>query len=203
MQEQIKKLQGEIKQIGAPKKKVEQQPKQPKTLVEKFREEYLKSGKAMSAIRKDKGSVDEKLNSFASHLKQVEKQPKAAVKKVSVAPESNWECSLHFIKNCSSCRDTFGEQISDDEDDWMSATLHFPKQVGANVYEPKIDDYTVVDPRQGYFILTSAKADPFGRDIQVLGDIKSRQKVIWTEKSTRTVKSLTEQFIEQPDFIRE
>jgi peptidyl-prolyl cis-trans isomerase SDCCAG10 len=155
MQEQIRKLQGEIKKIGVPTKKSEQPVKQAKTSVEKLREEYLKSGKAVSAIRKDtQGDVDQRLNSFSYLLKDAEKQTKSLSKKCTVIKEDvGWECSLHFIVNCSSCRDTFGEQASEDDEDWMSATLHFPKAVGANVYEPKIDDYTVVDPRQGYVLL--------------------------------------------------
>lgn len=35
----------------------------------------------------------------------------------------------------------------------MFTTLKFKKDVGANVYQPKVDDYTVIDPRQGYLSL--------------------------------------------------
>lgn len=204
MQEQIKRLQSEIKQIGAPKKEAEKKVKKEKSSVAKMREEFLASGKAVPTYRKDtKGDVETRLRGFRKTLKESAKTSKPVAKKSKITADEDWECSLHYIKNCSSCRDTFGESISDDDDGWMNATLNFEKQIGANVYEPKIDDYTVVDPRQGYPLLTSAKADPFGRDIQVLGDIKGRQKVIWTEKSTRTVKSLTDQYLEQPEFLRQ
>jgi peptidyl-prolyl cis-trans isomerase SDCCAG10 len=156
IQEQIKKLQGEIKQIGAPKKQVEKPTKQTKSSVEMIREQYLNSGKAVRALGNHaRGDVEQRLNRFTHQLKEVEvKSSKEAKKKSSKANEvSDWECSLHFIKNCSSCRDTFGETISEDDEDWMAASLHFPKEIGANVFEPKIDDYTVVDPRQGYLIL--------------------------------------------------
>ena len=63
--------------------------------------------------------------------------------------EEEWECDLHFVVNCKSCRNTFGEEEEGDEEGWMNAKLVFAKEVGANVYEPKLDDYTVIDPREG------------------------------------------------------
>ena len=172
-----------------------------------MREEFLKSGKAISAIRKDaKGDIDSKLGAFNVALKEAAKEAKNKSKKDAPMvdnTEDTWECSLHFIKNCSSCRDTFGEEVSEDDDDWMNASLKFEKEVGANVYQPKIDDYTVVDPRQGYcFFNHSAKSDPFGRDIQVLGDIQSRKTKIWTDKSTRQIRSAVDQAKEAPEYQR-
>jgi hypothetical protein len=172
-----------------------------------LREEFLKSGKAISATRKDaKGDIDSKLGAFNAALKQAAKDSKSKSKKDTKDIDTTkdaWECSLHNIKNCSSCRDTFGEQISEDDDDWMNASLKFEKEVGANVYQPKIDDYTVVDPRQGYCIFDiSAKSDPFGRDIKVLGDIQSRKTKIWTEKSTRQIRSAVDQAKEAPEYQR-
>jgi hypothetical protein len=55
------------------------------------------------------------------------------------------------------------------------------------------------------FNFIRAKADPFGRDIQILGlDIKSKQKAlgIWQDRSTRTVKAKDDQQAEAPDFAR-
>jgi peptidyl-prolyl cis-trans isomerase SDCCAG10 len=153
MQDQIKKLQSEIKQIGAPKKQIPVVKKIEKTSVAKLTEEYLSSGKAVRAYRKDiKGDVVARLKGFTSQLRESEQSKKNNLKKQTKI-ENDWECPLHFIKNCSSCRDTFGETVEEDDEDWMNATLQFPKQVGANVFEPKIDDYTVVDPRQGYYFV--------------------------------------------------
>jgi peptidyl-prolyl cis-trans isomerase SDCCAG10 len=207
LQAQIKKLQGDIKQIGAPKAQPAPEPAKYKGSVAKLRDEFLKSGKAIAATRKDaKGDIDSKLGAFNAALKQAAKEAKSKSKKdakTSDNAENTWECSLHFIKNCSSCRDTFGEQVSEDDDDWMNASLKFEKEVGANVYQPKIDDYTVVDPRQGYnFLDISAKSDPFGRDIQVLGDIQSRKTKIWTEKSTRQIRPVVDQAKEAPEYQR-
>lgn len=193
--------------------------KREKGAVARMRNQYLNSGKAVPALRKDtKNDVEAKLKGFESTLKQSWKssndlQKKKAKASEVVAPpkdEEEWECSLHFIKNCSSCRDTFGEQESDDDEGWMNASLKFEKEVGANVFKPKVDDYSVIDPRKGYFILSSitflcrAKADPFGRDIQILGDIKSKQKAlgIWEDRSTRKVKSAVDQAAEAPDNMR-
>jgi peptidyl-prolyl cis-trans isomerase SDCCAG10 len=145
-----------------------------------MKEEFLQKGKSVQATRKDiKGDVNVKLLAFQRSLK--DNQKTKPVKKPIAMLKSDVECTLHLIKNCGSCRDTFGEIIESDDDDWMNASLKFDKEVGANVYQPKVDDYTVIDPRQG------AKADPFGRDIQVLGDIKGKQKLHWTEKSTRSL----------------
>ncbi|KAH6569982.1 hypothetical protein BASA60_008005 [Batrachochytrium salamandrivorans] len=68
------------------------------------------------------------------------------------AREDDWECDLHFVKGCQSCRDTTGdgEDMGDVNDvGWMTSKLVFGKELGgANVYKPKIDDYSVFDPRQ-------------------------------------------------------
>jgi peptidyl-prolyl cis-trans isomerase SDCCAG10 len=123
-----------------------------------MREEFLASGKAIKTIRKDlKGDVISRLHGFEMSLKEAASLKNSTFTNKAVqqtVQEDEWECPLHFIKNCSSCRDTFGETVSDDDEDWMTASLKFKKEVGANVYEPKIDDYTVVDPRKGYIFLT-------------------------------------------------
>ena len=54
---------------------------------------------------------------------------------------------MHFVKGCKSCNDTFGQDDQGDDRDWLKAELKFAKDVGANVYEPKVDDYTIEDPR--------------------------------------------------------
>ncbi|KAJ3257915.1 Peptidyl-prolyl isomerase cwc27 [Boothiomyces macroporosus] len=197
LQEQLRKLQGEIKGMDQPKKEVEKKVKRDKSSVARMREEYMNSGRAVQAIRKDiKGDVEQKLKGFEEMLKKNVKTSKPKETKPEPTGEV-WECALHFIPNCSSCRDTFGQVQEEDDDDWMNASLKFEKEIGANVYEPKIDDYTIIDPRQA-----AKKADPFGRDIKAPGDIKGRKEIIWTEKSTRSVKPLVDQWAEQPDYYR-
>lgn len=123
-----------------------------------MRREYLNSGRAAPALRKDaKLDIEKKLSGFETALKEAAEIGNIANQK-EVSRSKNeekeqkeqWECSLHFIKNCSSCRDTFGEHESDDDEGWMNASLKFEKEVGANVFKPKVDDYAVIDPRQGY-----------------------------------------------------
>ena len=196
-------MEQELRNRNNPKK--EQAPKvvEDKSLINKFRQEYLQKGKAVQANRSDiKGDISTRLSEFQESITSAVKA--APVQKESVTkPETEWECSLHFINNCSSCRDTFGQVEDDDDQGWLSTSLKFPKEVGANVFKPKVDDYTVIDPRAGLFKLTRVKADPFGRDILVRGDIEKRQHVIWRDKSTRTVKSQVDQYMEQPDSRRD
>jgi hypothetical protein len=92
------------------------------------------------------------MESFTKTLKQAHKQPPKKPKTVEVVDDG--ECELHFIKGCASCRDTFGHVEEDDDEGWMQTKLKFKKDVGANVYAPKVDDYTVIDPRAGYSVLT-------------------------------------------------
>lgn len=125
-----------------------------------MRREFLNSGRAAPALGKDtKREIEKKLIGFENALKEAAATAKASqvasaskavpAEKEKVEEEEVWECSLHFIKNCSSCRDTFGEHESDDDEGWMNVSLKFDKEVGANVFKPKVDDYTVIDPRQG------------------------------------------------------
>ncbi|KAJ3305831.1 Peptidyl-prolyl isomerase cwc27 [Kappamyces sp. JEL0829] len=201
LEDQIKKLQGEIKQIGAPKAAAKAEVKVEKGSVARMRKEYLSSGRAIQALRKDaKGDVEAKLKGFERELKQASaSKPKTEPphKGKKNQDEEAWECSLHFIKNCSSCRANFGQEESDDDDGWMNASLKFEKAVGANVFEPKIDDYTVLDPRSQ---MGAKPGDIFGRDLQLKGDIEGRKRRNWTEKSTRTVKRVDDQAAEGPQW---
>ena len=196
--EKVKQLEQELRNRKNPKKEAVAAAVEDKSLIRKYREEYLRKGKAVQASRIDtKGDIDSQLTEFQETLKTANYEKPVPAKQIK-SQESTWECSLHFINNCSSCRDTFGQIDDDDDQGWMSVSLQFPKEVGANVFKPKVDDYTVIDPRAGYWFLTSVKADPFGRDILVKGDIEKRQHVIWRDKSTRAVKSQVDQYLEQP-----
>ena len=165
--------------------------------MERLRDSFLASGKAVSGRHRGK-YTEVKVADFVGELRAASKNSKSKPKveiEQNVEGITQWECSLHFIKNCSSCRDTFGEAVEEDDDDWMSASLNFAKSVGANVYAPKIDDYTVEDPR------AAAKAkgpDIFGRDIKAGGDLKGKQNRNWAEKSTRSVRNEVDQAKEAP-----
>lgn len=56
-------------------------------------------------------------------------------------------CGLHSIDNCESCAKLQDDNDSSDED-WMGRPLVFKTSVSADVYEPKVADYTVLDPRE-------------------------------------------------------
>lgn len=56
-------------------------------------------------------------------------------------------CKIHFIANCESCSKYLDNEHSDSDDNWMCMPLNFKAEVSANVYEPNITDYTVLDPR--------------------------------------------------------
>ncbi len=65
----------------------------------------------------------------------------------------NAECALHFVVNCLSCRDSFGEgQSGEAEDindaDWMSGALTCKAPSGRGSFAPTVDDYSFYDPLQ-------------------------------------------------------
>ena len=196
-------MEQELRNKNNPKKQVEQKVVEDKSLINKFRLDYLKKGKAVQANRSDtKGDVISRLQEFQDSILTVtNSEPKVGKQ---IIEQDTQECSLHFINNCSSCKDTFGQVDDDDDSGWMNSTLKFPKEVGANVFKPKVDDYTVIDPRAGYQLLIRIKADPFGRDIIMKGDIEKRQHAIWRDKSTRKVKSQVDQYMENnPEYRRD
>eukprot|EP00842_Homolaphlyctis_polyrhiza_P006717 jgi/Hompol1/7046/HPOL_000467-RA len=169
-QEEIKKLQKDIRAIGKPpasdssaKDSASKQKSSGSHLVSDLRSAYLKSGKAVAGRKKTgSGSKGEdalaKLEEFQNQLRGAAKQQKeqrsahdSELRHGGTQPADGadeWECDLHFIKGCESCRDTFGEEKDDDDSGWMTATLKFAKQTAANVYQAKVDDYSVIDPRE-------------------------------------------------------
>ncbi|KAH6568538.1 hypothetical protein BASA62_005394 [Batrachochytrium salamandrivorans] len=148
--------------------------------VNDLRRAYLSSGKAVAGKRKAQTtSLDaiKQLEDFQKRLRQAsaaerDRHPKSNSNNRDTlisdkgntlgkdsshgadpsAREDDWECDLHFVKGCQSCRDTTGdgEDMGDVNDvGWMTSKLVFGKELGgANVYKPKIDDYSVFDPRQ-------------------------------------------------------
>jgi peptidyl-prolyl cis-trans isomerase SDCCAG10 len=138
--------------------------KEPLSFVEQMKKEYLKKGKVTKGkAPKKEDDILKKMTSFSSLIKSTAKsKPKSNATVKAKREDEEKECALHFVVGCQSCKDTFGNQVDDDDDDgWMNAKLKFKKAVGANVFEPKVDDYTVVDPRAA----TSDKAsDIFGRN---------------------------------------
>lgn len=170
MRKKIEKLKGDLKRMDNPLA-IKPQVK-PKFIshIDQMRLDYLKSGRAQSGISKNMDSTAQ-LGLFTSTLKAVQKQ---SVKKVDAAlgDEEHTECRLHFIQNCASCHDTFGIEEEDDDEGWMRSTLKFSKNVGANVYQPRVDDYTVIDPR----------VDPFGVSVGLSTAGKAGDANMWRDK---------------------
>lgn len=163
IESEIAQVRSEIRALGSGKAENAPAPKVEKErLVDKMRAEYTQAGKAVSAKkRKLKGEQDtlELLKKFQSKLwktdAQEQKQAKADPKAKEGSPQAeseDQECPLHFVKNCESCRDTFGRASSIEQEDdsgWLATKLVFEKEKGANVYEARVEDYTVIDPRAG------------------------------------------------------
>ncbi|KAI8917815.1 peptidyl-prolyl isomerase cwc27 [Powellomyces hirtus] len=158
LQSEIAKVQNEIRSIGVPKPDIPAaKPSKKEKLLDAFRAGYVESGKAVPAKRKKvKGETDtlELLKRFQNKLRVpsgTDSSASGAKSSHSVKPDEAEECDLHFVRNCESCKDTFGTDKDADADEtgWMASKLVFEKPKGANVYEPKVDDYTVEDPRKG------------------------------------------------------
>lgn len=185
-QEKLRLLKLELKRMDAPEQEIKAKVQKRKiSQIEELRQTYLKSGKALQSTHKQRDSTKllKEIDSFSKTLKHARKND--APKAVRVEHQEDWECDLHFIRGCASCRNTFGDDDGDAGDEgWMLNSLKFSKQVGANVYMPKVDDYTVIDPRAAYIIANFRikKADPFGRDITSTSDV-------WREKSLGKGKS--------------
>ncbi|KAJ3295683.1 Peptidyl-prolyl isomerase cwc27 [Borealophlyctis nickersoniae] len=159
VQDEIRKLQKEIRGKGSTNEGGNETSQKLKgksdKLLERIRSEYLTSGKVVTKRRKGKGGDEDllsRLNSFRTMLKtadRVDAGKGAGTAEKLPTEDEDWECDLHFVKGCKSCRDTFGQEEEGDDVGWMAAKLVFAKDVGANVYEPKVEDYTVIDPREG------------------------------------------------------
>jgi peptidyl-prolyl cis-trans isomerase SDCCAG10 len=156
LQEKAKNLAAELKQMDAPKSTT-QISAQPKKLsyIQEMRQSYLTNKKAVPTRQRARhaNQMMEKLSDFQHALKTAKQ---AAPQHLNQEPEEtkddDWECDLHFVKGCGSCRDMHGKSELEDDEGWMQATLKFKKvadDVSVNVFQPKVDDYTVIDPRQG------------------------------------------------------
>ncbi|KAJ8331683.1 Peptidyl-prolyl isomerase cwc27 [Batrachochytrium dendrobatidis] len=177
-QEEIRKISGQINSIGKQYKQTDSKNKNDKSkkvttttlgksvpCVSDLRKAYLASGKAVSGKRKPQSTSDalSQLEAFQKRLRQesIKKRNEPSISKTgSSFTESeqrnklsrsadDWQCDLHFVTGCQSCRDTLDNDDDMDDAGWMTSTLVFAKDLGgANVYEPKLDDYSVFDPRQ-------------------------------------------------------
>ncbi|TPX50985.1 hypothetical protein SeMB42_g01606 [Synchytrium endobioticum] len=126
------------------------------SLVDQMRSQYMSSAKVRSAIPKaaaGKKDLDalSKLKAFEQKLLSASKDSrnKGDSSKNRKSEEKEWLCHLHGVKKCKSCRDWDGSEEEDDSDDavdWAN-TAFVATKTSANVYEPKVDDYEVLDPR--------------------------------------------------------
>ncbi|KAI9096169.1 cyclophilin-like domain-containing protein [Phlyctochytrium arcticum] len=153
LQSEIQKLQGEIRSIDSARKPQEEKkpaPTKKVKLMAAIREDYLHSDKVVTLRNRKKNGDDKTLNlleKFQKKLQKSHQDPGHSEKLSQEKVEDGQECDLHFVINCESCRDSFGAKDEGDEQGWMATSLVFQKEKGANVYEPKVDDYTVIDPR--------------------------------------------------------
>ncbi|KAJ3158973.1 Peptidyl-prolyl isomerase cwc27 [Geranomyces michiganensis] len=163
LQSEIAKVRSEIRSIGAKEEEPAKKPIKKEKLLD-----ALRAGYVSAKSKKMKGGESdtlELLKRFQSKLR-APPPPTTSTKSAMDTTAGDKECDLHFIVNCESCRDTFGagdEQV--DETGWMTSKLVFEKRKAANVYEPKIDDYSVEDPRDG-----AKKADFAGAGMEHKSD---------------------------------
>jgi peptidyl-prolyl cis-trans isomerase SDCCAG10 len=148
LKDQVSQMKAELRGKLKPKEEKPQKTKKHISLVDQIRNDYLKSGKVTvgkKSKKSDKSFLQ--MENFKSILH--EKTTTSTLKDKKSQDKEEKECKLHLIKNCASCVDRFGmeDQGDDDDEDWMNTSLVFKKEVGANVYQPKPDDYTVIDPR--------------------------------------------------------
>ncbi|KNC96012.1 uncharacterized protein SPPG_08609 [Spizellomyces punctatus DAOM BR117] len=156
MKSEVEKVQSEIRAMNTGRLEVSEDGianrRAKEKLVDRMRAEFVDSGKAISAKRRRvKGETDtlEMLRKFQGKIRDTSSKVSHAPARASDADASgeSQECQLHFVRNCASCRDTFGKKEEGDEEGWMATKLVFEKERGANVYEPRVEDYTVIDPR--------------------------------------------------------
>ncbi len=152
LKSKVEQLKHQIKNINAPKQEQKQKQAKKQSQVDQFRRQYLESGRGITRLQKHRQDTLGQLANFKNVLKQAYSAPRKEQNQ-QVVQHDDWECDLHFVKNCESCKDTFGLEDNVDDEGWMTSTLKFKKPVSANVFEPKIDDYTVIDPRLAYLYL--------------------------------------------------
>ncbi|KAI8588488.1 peptidyl-prolyl isomerase cwc27 [Geranomyces variabilis] len=147
LQSEIAKVRSEIRSIGAKEEDLVKKPAKKEKLLDALRAGYV-SAKSKKMKGGESDTLD-LLKRFQSKLRAP--PPPSITSKAKVDTEvGQKECDLHFVVDCESCRDTFGagdEHV--DETGWMASKLVFEKRKAANVYEPKVDDYSVEDPRDG------------------------------------------------------
>ncbi|KAK9719976.1 Peptidyl-prolyl isomerase cwc27 [Basidiobolus ranarum] len=157
-QSAIEKLTSDIRKIDQSREKIqdrrEQTDKKKKvSLLELERQKYQTSSKAIVGKSGRKGRSEEetlaKLSAFTSKLWS------APVEETKTKDEMEKElegqlCMLHSVPHCLSCNDTFGQQVEETDEGWLSHKLIFTKDLkGKDLMQRKddINDYVVIDPR--------------------------------------------------------
>lgn len=133
LQNKVEMMKAEIKKLDAPHKNsdVDEKKKGKKRTIsalESIKESYLKAGKAVKTLQKVKDSADlvKEMNKFSKALKDARKNSQnsnqvaglPASQNDTVKQDEEFECDLHFIKGCASCRDTFGQQEDEGDEGW-------------------------------------------------------------------------------------
>ncbi|KAJ3388995.1 Peptidyl-prolyl isomerase cwc27 [Lobulomyces angularis] len=97
----------------------------------------LKKGSKLLESKKVKNEEEETLKKLEREKKKIEDEL-----------DDSQLCKVHRWKNCKTCfdEDEILEEMEEVGEDWKDHSLNFVKEK-ANVYEPKLDDYTFIDPR--------------------------------------------------------
>jgi peptidyl-prolyl cis-trans isomerase SDCCAG10 len=175
LKDQVSLMKAELRGKLKPKEEKVQKVVKHVSLVDQIRNDYLKSGKV--TVGKSKKKSDKSFHQMQTFKNILHEKTGTAALKEKPEKKDLGECKLHLIKNCASCFDQFGvlDNDDDDDDDWMNTSLVFKKEVGANVYQPKPDDYTVIDPR----VDVTKSVDIFGKNAP-------SEKRAWSERAIKS-----------------
>ncbi|KAJ3209914.1 hypothetical protein HK099_008400, partial [Clydaea vesicula] len=168
---EILSLQKDIIEQKKGKKERKEKKQKKLSLIEEMRSQYDKNttstiikNKRGKKVVLDEDDLLERLDEFKNKLKkgsklleskkvkneeeETLKKLEREKKKIEDELDDSQLCKVHRWKNCKTCfdEDEILEEMEEVGEDWKDHSLNFVKEK-ANVYEPKLDDYTFIDPR--------------------------------------------------------
>ncbi|KAJ2786812.1 Peptidyl-prolyl isomerase cwc27 [Coemansia interrupta] len=117
-----------------------------------------RSGSSRKRNKRNEDDIFARLNSFQAKIRKT-KGPEQHLSKSSERSKQN--CSLHGVFDCKTCQPNEpsnyrnlgnGSSRDHNDGDWLSHKLVFQNSAekpSASEYAPKVDDYVVIDPREG------------------------------------------------------
>lgn len=157
-QERLDRVQKQIDDVKKDLLKMNQKKEEPKAKSKKLsaldaqREEYLQKKKSAGKNREDEtlGALE----SFINKMRNPGGAQPTPVAGTAGAPEGDTVCERHSLKNCQSCKDTFGEKQAATDEGWMHHELRFDKKpIDPFARRDNVDDYVIIDPRVSPFCL--------------------------------------------------